>query len=156
MRPPVPFEPGGAYADRMALSFDFIGIVTRDLAASLAFYRALGVDVPPGQDDAPHVEVRLPGGMKLAWDSVETVRGFRPGYELPEGENRIGFAFQAESPEEVDRVYSELTAGDGAVAHTAPWDAPWGQRYATVLDPDGNSIDLYAPLSGDGASPAAN
>jgi uncharacterized glyoxalase superfamily protein PhnB len=28
----------------------------------------------------------------------------------------------------------------------APWDAFWGQRYATVLDPDGNSVDLFAAL----------
>jgi catechol 2,3-dioxygenase-like lactoylglutathione lyase family enzyme len=27
-----------------------------------------------------------------------------------------------------------------------PWDAFWGMRYATVLDPDGNGIDLYCPL----------
>jgi uncharacterized glyoxalase superfamily protein PhnB len=25
-------------------------------------------------------------------------------------------------------------------------DAFWGQRYATVLDPDGNSVDLFASL----------
>jgi hypothetical protein len=28
-----------------------------------------------------------------------------------------------------------------------PYDAPWGQRYATVLDPDGNIVDLFAPLA---------
>lgn len=28
-----------------------------------------------------------------------------------------------------------------------PFDAPWGQRYATVLDPDGNGVDLFAPLA---------
>jgi uncharacterized glyoxalase superfamily protein PhnB len=28
----------------------------------------------------------------------------------------------------------------------APFDAPWGQRYATVLDPDGTSVDLFASL----------
>ncbi|XPP25873.1 MAG: VOC family protein [Leucobacter sp.] len=130
----------------MALSFDFIGIVTGDLAASLAFYRALGVDIPPGQEDAPHAEAKLPGGMTLAWDPVSTVRGFRPDFELPGGDNRIGFAFRAGSPEEVDRVYAEITSAYPAAAETSPWDAPWGQRYATVLDPDGNSIDLYAPL----------
>jgi uncharacterized glyoxalase superfamily protein PhnB len=27
-----------------------------------------------------------------------------------------------------------------------PWDAFWGQRYAAVGDPDGNLIDLFAPL----------
>jgi hypothetical protein len=29
----------------------------------------------------------------------------------------------------------------------APWDAPWGQRYAVVKDPDDNGIDLFAPLT---------
>ena len=28
-----------------------------------------------------------------------------------------------------------------------PWDAAWGQRYATVQDPDGYGVDLYAPLA---------
>jgi len=26
------------------------------------------------------------------------------------------------------------------------WNAFWGQRYACVLDPDGNQIDLFASL----------
>ena len=26
----------------------------------------------------------------------------------------------------------------------APFDAPWGQRYAMVRDPDGNGVDLFA------------
>jgi hypothetical protein len=29
---------------------------------------------------------------------------------------------------------------------TLPWDAFCGQRYACVLDPDGNQIDLFADL----------
>ena len=29
-----------------------------------------------------------------------------------------------------------------------PWDAFWGQRYAQVKDPDGNVVDLFAPLQG--------
>ncbi|GAB2553325.1 VOC family protein [Leucobacter ruminantium] len=136
----------------MTLSFDFIAIVTADLGASLDFYRALGVDVPTGQDDAPHVEAKLPGGMTLAWDPVSTIRSFMPDFELPEGGNRIGFAFRAESPAEVDRAYADIVERFATAAHTAPWDAPWGQRYATVLDPDGNSIDLYAPLTSDGAA----
>ena len=34
----------------------------------------------------------------------------------------------------------------GHRGHLEPFDAFWGQRYATVLDPDGNGVDLYAPL----------
>lgn len=141
----IPMVPA-FYAERMALSFDFIGIVTADLAASLSFYRALGLDIPEGQDDAPHVETTLPGGMTLAWDPVSTIVGFMPDFVLPSGDNRIGFAFSAGSPAEVDRVYAEVVERFPAAASTAPWDAPWGQRYSTVLDPDGNSIDIYAPL----------
>lgn len=130
----------------MTLSFDFIGIVTRDLGASLAFYRALGVDIPPIPDDAPHAEAKLPGGMTLAWDPVGTILSFRPDFEFPTGENRVGFAFRAESAAAVDRAYAEIVSAFPAAAETEPWDAPWGQRYSTVLDPDGNSIDIYAPL----------
>jgi uncharacterized glyoxalase superfamily protein PhnB len=28
-----------------------------------------------------------------------------------------------------------------------PWDAFWGQRYATAKDPDGNHVDLFASIS---------
>ena len=34
----------------------------------------------------------------------------------------------------------------GGRGHKEPWDAFWGQRYAEVLDPDGNVVDLFAPL----------
>jgi uncharacterized glyoxalase superfamily protein PhnB len=36
------------------------------------------------------------------------------------------------------------TAGQ-TVVHP-PFDAPWGQRYTTVADPDGYRVDVYAPL----------
>jgi uncharacterized glyoxalase superfamily protein PhnB len=44
----------------------------------------------------------------------------------------------------VDALYAELTAA-GHHGELAPFDAPWGQRYASVNDPDGNGVDLYAP-----------
>ena len=133
----------------MTLNFDFIGIVTADLGASLAFYRSLGIDIPQGLDDEAHVEAVLPNGMKLAWDPVSTMAGFIPGYELPTGENRIAFACSAATPAEVDEAYAAITAEHPDSSGTAPWDSPWGQRYATVRDPDGNTVDLYAPLATD-------
>ena len=36
---------------------------------------------------------------------------------------------------------------NGARPHKEPWDAFWGQRYAQIHDPDGNVVDLFAPLS---------
>src|SRR5918998_5680640 len=41
----------------MALRLDLVGIVTHDMGSSLAFYRRLGLDIPDGAEDEPHVEV---------------------------------------------------------------------------------------------------
>lgn len=132
----------------MTLALNFIGIVTSDLSASLAFYRALGLDIPEGLDAEPHIEVTLPGGITLAWDPLATIHSFNPDFVLPSGPGRIGFACEADSPAAVDAAYAEVTGRFPGAAATAPWDAPWGQRYATVHDPDGNAVDLYAPLPG--------
>ena len=138
------YEP--SYVDLMTLKLGFIGIVTSDMTASLAFYRALGVAVPEGMDDAPHVDASLDDGVTLAWDTIETVRGFDPSYEPATGGHRIALAFDKGTASEVDASFAALVEA-GHTAHVEPWDAHWGQRYATLLDPDGNSVDLYAELS---------
>ncbi|RIJ77872.1 glyoxalase [Nakamurella silvestris] len=129
----------------MAPRFDLVGIVVTDMAASLAFYRLLGLTIPPDADAQGHVETTLPGGLRLAWDTVEVIRSFDPGWEAPAGGHGISLAFVCDGPAEVDAVYTALVEA-GHHGHTAPWDAFWGQRYATVHDPDGNSVDLFAAL----------
>jgi catechol 2,3-dioxygenase-like lactoylglutathione lyase family enzyme len=129
----------------MTPQLDLIGIVVTDMPAALAFYRRLGLDVPSTADAEDHVEVTLRGGLRLAWDTVETIRSFDPHWNPPTGGHRIGLAFRCADAASVDRVYGELVAA-GHKGHREPWDAFWGQRYAVVLDPDGNSVDLFAPL----------
>ena len=130
----------------MTLKLDVIGIVVADMARSLAFYRELGLDLPAELDNEPHVEHALPSGLRMAWDTQETIASFMPGYQPPApGAGRIGLAFLADSPAEVDELYAKLTAAGYSGGHE-PWDAVWGQRYAVVHDPDGNGVDLFAPL----------
>ncbi|MGK5534104.1 VOC family protein [Streptomyces sp. URMC 129] len=129
----------------MTPRLDLIGIVTDDLTASLAFYRRLGLDIPEGVEDQPHVEAVLPGGLRIAWDTAETVRSFRPEWTPARGGQRLGLAFLCDGPADVDQRYAELTRA-GYVGEKEPWDAVWGQRYAIVQDPDGNGVDLFAPL----------
>lgn len=124
---------------------DVIGLVVADLPASLAFYRRLGLQIPADADHEPHVEVALTGGLRLCWDPVSTIHRFDPTWTPPTGGHRAGLAFRCADPAEVDAVYADLT-GAGHRGHLEPWDAFWGQRYATVHDPDGNAVDLYAPL----------
>lgn len=121
---------------------DAFGIVVDDMSASLAFYRLLGLQFPDGAASEGHVEAELAGGVRLMFDTVEVVRSFSE-WQPPDGGHRIGLAFRCSSPAEVDEVHTALV-GAGHHSHVEPFDAPWGQRYATVLDPDHNPVDLYA------------
>ena len=120
-----------------------IGIVTRDIAASVRFYRLLGLDVPE-PDGSPHHDVELPGGFRLMWDTEELMRQLDPEREEPRG-HRMELAFECESAGDVDATYARLVEA-GYEDKKAPYDAFWGQRYANVVDPDGNVVDLFAPL----------
>ena len=125
---------------------DMIGIVVSDMARSLAFYRELGLDIPASADTEGHVEVSLPGGMRLGWDTEEVIASFDQTYSPVPGAGRVGLAFLCDSPEAVDAAYARLT-GLGHHEHKPPWDAFWGQRYAIVKDPDGTEVSLFAPLA---------
>lgn len=125
---------------------DLVGVVVADMAAALAFYRALGVPVPADADGQPHVEVALPGGLRMAFDTEDTIRSFHPDWRPTPGAGRVGLAFALADAAAVDAAYAELT-GAGHHGELAPFDAFWGQRYAVVLDPDGNGVDLFAPLT---------
>ena len=131
----------------MTARLDAIGIVVADMARSLAFYRELGLGLPAEADGEDHAEATLPGGLRLMWDTEESVRSFDPSWTAPSGSPRVGLAFLCANAAEVDRVYAELIA-IGAASVREPWDAFWGQRYATVGDPDGNAVDLFAWLPG--------
>ncbi|WP_083587003.1 VOC family protein [Agrococcus sp. Marseille-P2731] len=126
------------------ITFDAIGTVARHLPTTLAFYRALGLDIPAEADAAPHAEVELGGGMRLMWDTEDTIRSFDPDYEREDGQSHV-LAARCESPAEVDATVARLVELGHRVVRE-PWDAPWGQRYATVEDPDGYGVDLYAAL----------
>lgn len=128
----------------MTPRFDLVGLIVDNMARSLAFYRRLGLDIPPDSHAEDHVEAKLPGGLRMAWDTAESVQSFAPGWTPPVGGHRIGLAFACDDPAEVDRVYAELIS-EGYEGHLEPFDAFWGQRYATVRDPDGNGVDLFAP-----------
>jgi catechol 2,3-dioxygenase-like lactoylglutathione lyase family enzyme len=121
-----------------------IGIVVDDMGRSLAFYRELGVDLPPEADGQPHANADLVGGVQLMFDTVDEIRSFDPDWQPPpDGLHRTELAFQLGSPAEVDDLYGKLTSL-GYHGHKQPWDAFWGQRYAIVHDPDGNRVALFS------------
>ena len=121
-----------------------VEIVAHDVARSVEFYRLLGLEIP--DPDGPHVDVALPGGNRLAFDTEEVIAGMHQGWTPPTGPGRVAIAFDLGVPAAVDAIFERLTAA-GHRGTLVPYDAPWGQRYATVQDPDGTSVDLFAPLA---------
>ena len=120
-----------------------VGVVASDMARSIAFYRALGAEMPETPDEG-HVEAAMPNGTRLMLDSEEVLRSFREDWSRETG-NQVALAFECASPAEVDEVYARVT-GAGFRGEKEPWDAFWRQRYAQLRDPDGVPVDLYAAL----------
>lgn len=131
----------------MKLKPALIELVVADMAATLAFYRRLGLDIAAGTDAEEHVDVELDGGMRLAFDTQALVSSIDSTWSPPTGGHRVALAFDCGTPEQVDAAWAELT-GAGYEGHLAPWDAFWGMRYAVVHDPDGTAVDLFARLPG--------
>jgi uncharacterized glyoxalase superfamily protein PhnB len=131
----------------MAAKLDAIGLVVADLKTAVTFYQMLGLDFGDAVDGEghDHAEADLGGGMRLMLDTLEGIKAFDTAYTPAQGDPRASLAFRCQSPASVDELYARLTQA-GAHAHKEPWDAFWGQRYAQLRDPDGNGVDLYAPL----------
>ena len=126
----------------MPVKLEVIGIATKDMARSLAFYHLLGLDIPEGQEAESHVEAKSEG-VRVAWDTIEILKDVYDGWvDQPVG-HRIELAFRCDSPAAVDALYARLEE-HGYPGHKPPWDAFWGQRYAIAKDPDGNLLSLFA------------
>jgi uncharacterized glyoxalase superfamily protein PhnB len=127
----------------ISITSTVVEIVSADLPRSLSFYRLLGLAVP--DSDGPHVEIELPGGSRLAFDTEEIIAGMHPGWTPPTSAGRVALAFGLRSAPEVDELFARVVQA-GYLGTLEPFDAPWGQRYASVTDPDGTTVDLFAAL----------
>lgn len=127
------------------MKLNAFGILCSDIEASLAFYRMLGVEFPVSESDVGHYSAELGGGVRLMLDSHDVARSFIEDFTPPSGNDVVTLAVELGDPADVDATYAAVLAA-GYASVRVPFDALWGQRYATVADPDGNSVDLYAAL----------
>jgi uncharacterized glyoxalase superfamily protein PhnB len=124
---------------------DAIGVIVSDLGRAIDFYRQVGLAFDEDSADEVHAEASGPGGLRVMLDTEASVMSFSDWQRPTGGGPRTALAFLCDSPDEVDRMYHELVVAGGH-GHLQPFDAPWGQRYATVHDHDGNAVDLFAYL----------
>ncbi len=138
--------PGGT------LGLGIVGLIVKDLPASLVFYRRLGLAIPDDVDTTGGAfRLRLPNGMVFWWETVEyTQAGFDTAYRptgTGDGDRKTTLEFGFSKPDEVNAMYDTLLAA-GAKGYYGPVSWYNGDiRFAMVVDPDGNKIGLRWPLA---------
>jgi catechol 2,3-dioxygenase-like lactoylglutathione lyase family enzyme len=132
----------------LAIKPHTIDIVVADMAKSLAFYSALGLAAPAFDPDEPQMQIATEGGATIGLILESMMREHNPHWLSPVGQ-RVTFACRCDTPAELDETYARVT-GAGHIGLKEPWDAFWGQRYAFLQDPDGNRVDLFAPIADHG------
>jgi catechol 2,3-dioxygenase-like lactoylglutathione lyase family enzyme len=126
----------------MTLQLAMVGLVVSDMAATLEFYRRLGLEIPAEEDGKSFVMHRMPSGVTLFFDAV-----FFPGSDpdrtpSPRGSYNVSLEFYLRTRETVDAKHAELV-DLGYVSRRAPWKSV-GPYAAIIEDPDGNAILLTA------------
>jgi catechol 2,3-dioxygenase-like lactoylglutathione lyase family enzyme len=135
-------------ATMAAARFSQINLVVHDMAASLAFYRRLGLEIPDGavwqaNGHAHHAKADGAGAVDLEFDSRRLAHAYNAGFAAERG--RVVIGVELETREAVDALWSELLE-EGVQGLQPPYDAFWGARYAIVEDPDGNPVSLSSPV----------
>jgi uncharacterized glyoxalase superfamily protein PhnB len=125
------------------MSFDAIGIVSEEPKRSIEFFKILGIEIKQ-YEDSGHFEGISSSGVRIMLDTVEMIQSINPNWKKSPGGGPI-LCFKQATPEKVDELFKQLTQA-GFKEVKEPWNAFWGHRYACILDPDGNQVDLFAPL----------
>jgi len=128
----------------MALQLFMVGLTVKDMAKSQEFYRRLGVAIPDGTGDKPHVEVEMKQGFTLFLDTRTINPDASASTESATGYPLL-FEYYLKTQTAVEAKYAELI-GYGYQSYRAPFDYPNGMRFALVNDPDGNLILLSGDL----------
>ncbi len=128
-----------------------LNLVVKNMAASIAFYRLLGIAIEPAAHPgwrAHHATAIMPNGMRLELDSELFAKQWNAGWQTARaGANGVIF-FYVGTRNEVDRLYVEIMHA-GYESQQYPLDAFWGARYAIVLDPDKNPVGIMSPIESD-------
>ncbi len=120
-----------------------LGIACENIQQTIEFYQILGLQFEASGED--HYEATTPSGLRLMLDSYKLLKEINPNWQEPQSPG-VTLCFLQSSPKEVDTCFEKIKTA-GHLTLKEPWDAFWGQRYASVRDPNGNQVDLFAPLS---------
>jgi catechol 2,3-dioxygenase-like lactoylglutathione lyase family enzyme len=109
-----------------------VALATHDMARAVRFYLALGFAL-------------CHGGETASFSSLHAGRGYLNLIEQPAGRSRSWWGRVIFHVADVDALYRRALAA-GLRPQAAPCDAPWGEHYLHLTDPDGHELSFGRPL----------
>lgn len=109
-----------------------VTLFVSDMRRSCAFYQALGFSLKFGGTDAIFTSLYAGEGFL----NLAKTKGLTTGW------GRAIFHV-----DDVDAMYAQALER-GLTPDFAPSDAPWGERYFHIQDPDGHELSFATPLPG--------
>ena len=114
----------------MITALSAVTLATRDMKAAVRFYRLCGFEMLYGGEGASFTSFRAGGSyLNLTAEPAEIAWWGRAIFY----------------DDDVDGLYGRLLAA-GEKPQAPPRDAPWGERFFHVADPDGHEISFAWPL----------
>ncbi len=88
------------------MSFDAIGIVSKDTQKSVEFFQLLGVSLTEaGSPD--HLQGTTPSGVRIMTDSGALIKKINPNWKEPTGSG-VMLCFKQESAQQVNELFSKI------------------------------------------------
>lgn len=113
-------------------SLSALTLATHDMTRAVRFYRALGFEPREGGESPEFTSLHAgPSYLNLVWMPPE--RAWRWW-------GRAIFHV-----DDVDALHRQALTR-GLAPEFAPRDAPWGERYFHITDPDGHELSFATPL----------
>jgi catechol 2,3-dioxygenase-like lactoylglutathione lyase family enzyme len=118
---------------RMTISsISAVTLATHDMSRSVRFYAALGF------------ELRY-GGEQASFTSFHVGTSYLNVIATPAERRWTWWGRVIFHVDDVDALYKRAF-DHGFIAASAPEDAPWGERYFHITDPDGHELSFAKPI----------
>jgi catechol 2,3-dioxygenase-like lactoylglutathione lyase family enzyme len=104
------------------------------MARAVRFYRSLGFTIRSG-------------GEQSSFTSLHAGPGYLNLIAQPADHRRLWWGRVIFHVSDVDAFYAQAIAA-GLQPDTTPADAPWGERFFHLTDPDGHELSFARPLPG--------
>ena len=120
-------------------------LCTRNMGRSCDFYTKLGLHPTFGGPDADFTTMSANVPVTPQNNDLHINLVLAPGYVPPAPQPGVagGWGRAVVFVEDVDALHAQLA--ERGVTAPSPRDAPWGERYFHILDPDGHELSFATP-----------